>query len=289
MYESEDDDFCCGRAWGASRVAVVSSSRYVTDLDEAHGVDAGHVWPASHCGRFVDKMSGQGSPNVVGLGEDEDDEEEKTKKPATKKRRILSHSPFPSPLPQSSVAASHTSSPLQKGLQAHDQHMIATTRRTCVVPNQIVQHHCTLRFCRTASHELGHCFGLDHCMYRACVMQGSASVAEDLRQPPYLCPVCEGKVATAILRGRGGNARDDDEWTSMQGAKREEERGGNMAKWKRERYVRLKACWESPDASSAFAPVAGWYEGMLEVMDERAHLTEGNADLLNQADSPGAI
>ena len=50
------------------------------------------------------------------------------------------------------------------------------------------------RVCRTASHELGHCFGIDHCVYYACVMQGAASIGEDARQPPYLCPVDLAKV-----------------------------------------------------------------------------------------------
>jgi hypothetical protein len=40
------------------------------------------------------------------------------------------------------------------------------------------------RACRTASHELDHCFGIDHCIYYARIMQGSASPAEDVRQPP---------------------------------------------------------------------------------------------------------
>ena len=53
------------------------------------------------------------------------------------------------------------------------------------------------RVCRTASHELGHCFGIDHCVYYACAMQGTASIQEDARQPPYLCPVDLAKVCHA--------------------------------------------------------------------------------------------
>jgi len=47
-------------------------------------------------------------------------------------------------------------------------------------------------------HELGHCMGMDHCVYYACNMQGTAGMKEDGRQPPYLCPVCLGKVSYAI-------------------------------------------------------------------------------------------
>jgi archaemetzincin len=60
------------------------------------------------------------------------------------------------------------------------------------------------RMCRTASHELGHCFGIDHCVYYACIMQGSASLSEDTRQPPYLCPVDCAKLVHAT----GSTARE---------------------------------------------------------------------------------
>ncbi|OWZ23232.1 hypothetical protein PHMEG_0001894 [Phytophthora megakarya] len=60
------------------------------------------------------------------------------------------------------------------------------------------------RFCRTASHELGHCFGMDHCVYYACSMQGSAGLSEDARQPPYLCPVDLAKM----LHATGADSTD---------------------------------------------------------------------------------
>lgn len=59
------------------------------------------------------------------------------------------------------------------------------------------------RVCQTASHELGHCFGMDHCVYYACVMQATGSLAEDVRQPPYLCPVDLAKT----LKATGANER----------------------------------------------------------------------------------
>ncbi|KAK4129974.1 hypothetical protein BT67DRAFT_437390 [Trichocladium antarcticum] len=61
------------------------------------------------------------------------------------------------------------------------------------------------RVARTASHELGHCFGLAHCSYYACVMQGTAGLAEDARQPPYLCrratPVMAEDGSCVVLAG----------------------------------------------------------------------------------------
>ncbi len=45
---------------------------------------------------------------------------------------------------------------------------------------------------------------MDHCVYYACVMQATASLAEDVRQPPYLCPVDLAK----ILRATGADERE---------------------------------------------------------------------------------
>jgi archaemetzincin len=40
--------------------------------------------------------------------------------------------------------------------------------------------------------------GMGHCVYYACNMQGTAGMAEDGRQPPYLCPVCLTKISHAV-------------------------------------------------------------------------------------------
>lgn len=45
---------------------------------------------------------------------------------------------------------------------------------------------------------------MDHCIYYACVMQATASLAEDVRQPPYLCPVDLAKM----LRATGADVRE---------------------------------------------------------------------------------
>ena len=44
------------------------------------------------------------------------------------------------------------------------------------------------------THELGHCFGLHHCIYYRCNMNGSNSLAEADDQPLHLCPVCLRKL-----------------------------------------------------------------------------------------------
>ena len=41
---------------------------------------------------------------------------------------------------------------------------------------------------------LGHAFGLEHCIFFQCNMNGSNSLAETDRQPLRLCPVCLKKL-----------------------------------------------------------------------------------------------
>lgn len=43
-------------------------------------------------------------------------------------------------------------------------------------------------------HELNHLFGLKHCIYYTCLMNGANNEAEMDRQPLYLCPVCLRKL-----------------------------------------------------------------------------------------------
>ena len=56
-----------------------------------------------------------------------------------------------------------------------------------------------------AAHEIGHMFGLPHCNYYRCLMNGSNSLRETDASPMHLCPVCLRKlhhVARLDLRGR---------------------------------------------------------------------------------------
>ncbi len=153
LYEDQDDDFCCGRTYGGSRVAVVSSARYHPLLDVSAGIDHAHMWPASHCKRYIDTLCG-----------------------LTTREEISKEAREAGPL-------------------------TAAVRAASTAPDWTVQLYglWLSRLVRTASHELGHCLALDHCVYYACVMQGTAGMAEDVRQPPYLCPVCTSKLNRAIL------------------------------------------------------------------------------------------
>lgn len=53
------------------------------------------------------------------------------------------------------------------------------------------------RSCKVLVHETGHMFGLWHCIYFDCVMNGSNSLEETDAQSPHLCPVCLRKLSYA--------------------------------------------------------------------------------------------
>ncbi|KAJ2991236.1 hypothetical protein NUW58_g342 [Xylaria curta] len=158
MYEDDDDDFCCGRAYGGSRVSIVSSARYHPSLDVDEGIDYDHMWPASHCKTFADSLCA-----IEGL--------------EPREHIISIYETQYSPIQQAVEAARKSQIPSS----AKDRSGLWFSR-----------------VARTLAHELGHCFGMDHCIYFACSMQGTSGIAEDVRQPPYLCPVCLEKVAHAI-------------------------------------------------------------------------------------------
>jgi len=53
------------------------------------------------------------------------------------------------------------------------------------------------RTLKVVSHELGHAFGISHCTYFACVMNGSNHLEEADRAPMHLCPVDLRKLQTS--------------------------------------------------------------------------------------------
>lgn len=53
------------------------------------------------------------------------------------------------------------------------------------------------RACKVLVHEAGHNFGLAHCIYYECVMNGSNHLDEADARPQHLCPVCLRKLAFA--------------------------------------------------------------------------------------------
>lgn len=50
------------------------------------------------------------------------------------------------------------------------------------------------RALKLSAHEIGHLFGLQHCVFYECVMNGTNSLDETDRRPVHLCPVCLAKL-----------------------------------------------------------------------------------------------
>lgn len=209
MYEDEDDDFCCGRAFGGSRIAVVSTARYDPVLDEIQDVDRQHAWPASHCAEFVAKACGR-----------------EEKGPRSKKSCPMRGS-------EEFDGQDQMEGALSEAVRAHLEMSSRFDARTTYL----------LRVCRTASHEIGHCFGIDHCMFLACNMQGTCSLPEDNRQPPYLCPVCEAKLTYAVTK----------------------ESAHSVSGWKQARHEAISNFCVS--TGGAFAPLAAWTRSILGEME----------------------
>ncbi|KAH6680311.1 hypothetical protein B0J14DRAFT_578345 [Halenospora varia] len=214
IYEDEEDDFACGRAYGGSRVAVVSSARYNPVLDGKQQVGREHAWPASHCQEYLKECC-----------EDGKDEDEGSRK---KKRKIF----------KGQVEKEDSKTPMRK---AHEAHLSLPPFDKLSSPGTLYGLWLA-RVCRTASHELGHCFGIDHCVYYACSMQGTASIIEDARQPPYLCPVDLAKV----LQATGADVE--------------------------ERYEALLGFCEKHGGAHLFAAYGAWIKGRLGELKKRKAL-----------------
>ena len=218
LYEDEDDDFCCDRAYGGSHVAVVSSARYNPWFDEVQRVERVHAWPASHCKAYVNAACGSAAV---------------TKKRPSKKRKLettiakAESKSIPS-------LSNDTLGPIHAAVEAHHVLLQRNTFTTAKSLNDLW----TARVCRTASHEIGHCFGMDHCVYYACVMQSTASLAEDARQPPYLCPVDLAKIQRAT--------------------------GATEA----EHYAALADFCDAWDTTNMFAALNAWAKARLQELDK---------------------
>lgn len=197
LYEDDEDDFCCGRAYGGSRICVVSSAQYQPALDAWHGLktEEGHFWPGSHCAEFVNAACGAPS-KAASLKKRKAKAVEEKSAFGEKQRRPGRSAPDAIVIDSSMVEDNgdiDRSTPLEEALAAHR----ASMERHMPSEGGLMSLYLR-RLTLTASHELLHCFGLDHCVYHACVMQSTASIMEDSRQPPYLCPVCENKLARAL-------------------------------------------------------------------------------------------
>lgn len=55
-----------------------------------------------------------------------------------------------------------------------------------------------LRLVKISSHEIGHMFGISHCLNANCVMNGTNSLAETDYHPARACSLCQRKLNSSI-------------------------------------------------------------------------------------------
>ena len=236
IYEDEDDDYCCGRAYGGSRCAVVSMARYNPILQDSSMSDYDHIhpWPASHCADYVGFKVAERQGSV--------DEEGADRKIAKSRKSPAASVAGPAEVIDLTSSSPPFTNSEENGSPLHQALQACTNAHNATASSLWLSH-----ICRTASHELGHCLGIDHCVYYACVMQGTASMAEDRRQPPYLCPVDLEKIKMAVCAKTGAA----DEWT-------------------KERYQALLNYCDGhtqKGEGGLWAGFAGWLQGRLGQID----------------------
>lgn len=205
-YDAEDpeaDLFTCGRAYGGSRIAVVSAARYCPAMDAAAGVREDCSWPAAPPLPLASQPGGKGKRGssrpaaaVGGAG---------AASSGGGAAAAASGSADPRPALAPGVPHAVAEASLAAFLRAAAGPSAAAAALRLSSAHVSASDQCgmwTARMCRTAAHELCHCLGMDHCVYGACSMQGAASVGEDLRQPPFLCPVDLRKLLAATGTAR---------------------------------------------------------------------------------------
>ncbi|OHF03182.1 hypothetical protein CORC01_01566 [Colletotrichum orchidophilum] len=248
LYEDENDDFCCGRAFGGSRICTVSSFRYRPVLDSVVGVEREHMWPASHCGTFVVEACEWWEEQGEMLEGDGDGEGRGTKGKGKKKKKKEDGGG------EIMVDLKRVKGTAMGGAIAASRDVLVPREasRDKRQAEEDLKGMWFARVARTAAHEVGHCLGMDHCVYYACVMQGTGGLGEDGRQPPYFCPVCEAKFIWGLGEmgivdgGRGGR------WVE-----------GRMAEVERKRMEIMRGFCEGWKGVGMFAGYRGWLDARL--------------------------
>ena len=79
------------------------------------------------------------------------------------------------------------------------------------------------RACKVFAHEVGHVFGLPHCVEYRCAMNGSNSLPESDARPMHLCPVCLKKLEWNLAFDRHERCRGLERFYRSHGMKKEME------------------------------------------------------------------
>lgn len=162
LSDDENNNFTVTKAYGASRIVLVSTFRQHPALDETQEVDREHVWPASHCMAYVKNLIAQ--EEEVQAVKMSNGEPSQTNEP-----------------PKSTSALPAAIEAYKKAPEPKTVDELADTW--------------SARVAFTASRGLGYCFGMEHCTYYACIMQGVSSTRQQSHIPPYLCPICTAKLS----------------------------------------------------------------------------------------------
>jgi len=88
------------------------------------------------------------------------------------------------------------------------------------------------RSCKVLAHETGHMFGMYHCIYYQCCMNGSNHLKESDSRPIHLCPVCLRKLYYSIGFDINSRYRELSRFYKKTGFK-------NMAQWIDNRLVKI--------------------------------------------------
>ncbi|KZL74540.1 hypothetical protein CI238_11399 [Colletotrichum incanum] len=255
LYEDENDDFCCGRAFGGSRICVVSSFRYRPVLDKIQGVEREHMWPASHCETFVvEAVEWWEEQDAVERGESGGGLRGKKKKVAKRKGKDGGGGDDDDDDDDGEITIDLKKvggTAMGAAIEASSDVLLPRTTPKRA-EDEDLNGMWLARVARTAAHEVGHCLGLDHCVYYACVMQGTGGLGEDGRQPPYFCPVCEAK----FVWGLG-------EMGVVEGGMFGNWREGRQREVERERMEAMRGFCELWKGVGMFAGYRGWLEARM--------------------------
>ncbi|XP_023285045.1 archaemetzincin-2 [Seriola lalandi dorsalis] len=116
-----------------------------------------------------------------------------------------------------------------------------------------------LRSCKTMTHEIGHMFGIRHCQWLNCIMQGSNHLEESDRRPLDFCPICLRKLQVSVGFKIGERYKALLYW--MEEDQRQTPRAGEAVAHQSELYL--------PKPTGAFHASKLWLCRCLDILEKR--------------------